>query len=78
MLELGLPVTWAGKLRVFEGTGEHKQEGHCKAAISYWLRFWENQLLDALNSKGRVRRWILYEAGEMGVINVKKYLINLR
>lgn len=58
-----------------EGNGEHKQEGHSKAVIPYWLRLWENQLFDALSGKGRVRGWILHEAGEMGVIKVKEYLI---
>ena len=27
--------------------------------------------------QGRVRCWILYEAGEMGIINVKQYLMVL-
>jgi hypothetical protein len=36
---------------------------------------WENQLLDALSSKERVRRWILYEVGEMGIIKVKEFVI---
>jgi hypothetical protein len=36
---------------------------------------WENQLLDALSSKVRVRRGILYEAGEMGIMKLKEYVI---
>jgi len=74
-LSLWLPVAWTGKLCVCKGTGEHKQEGRSKAVISYWLRLWENQILDALSSKARARGWILYEAGEMGIIKVEQYLI---
>jgi hypothetical protein len=74
-LSLGLPVARAEKLCVCEGTGEHKQEGRSQAAVSYWLRLWEKRLFDALSSKGRVRGWILYEAGEMGIIKMKEYLI---
>lgn len=74
-LSLGLPVAWAGKFCVCEGTVEHKQDGHSKAVISYWLQLWENQLFDTLSSNGRMRGWILYEAGELGIMKAKEYLI---